>query len=326
VSGESGKLDAQVGAMDVEAKAAAWLREKHFEDWNAARQAAFEAWLSESSAHRVAAIRLEAAWSKTERINALYRSAQGASSVGERRWPRWGAVSGAAAAVVAVIAFGFGNRVQPAEKVFSTAVGGHETISFADGSEIDLNTDTVLRARVSQSSRLVFLDKGEAYFRIKHDAAHPFVAIVAGHRITDLGTKFLIRNEPERLEVALVEGRARFDAADRKVRPISVELLPGDVVVSRNGEMTLRHKAAPAMARELGWRRGVVVFDNTALIDAAAEFNRYSKTRLLIAGNAGALKINGTFQLNNLEAFAETAQDALGLKLTHQANQIVISH
>jgi transmembrane sensor len=152
------------------------------------------------------------------------------------------------------------------------------------------------------------------------------VAVVAGHRITDLGTKFLIRNEPGRLEVALVEGRARFDAADRKVRPISVELLPGDVVVARNNEMILRHKEAPAMARELGWRRGVVVFDNTTLADAAAEFNRYSKVRLVVANNAGALKINGTFQLNNLEAFAETAQDALGLKLTHHTNQIVISH
>lgn len=313
-------------AMSVEAAAAAWLREKHFESWTDARQSVFDAWISASSAHRVAYIRLEAAWAKTERTNALYHPMRSAAEKSERTWTKQLMTAAALTVALAVSLVAWMYPSRPEEKVFATSIGGRETVSFADGSQIDLNTNTVLRTRISATSRLVSLEKGEAFFRIKHDASHPFVALVAGHRVTDLGTKFLIRNEPNRLEVALVEGRARFDTQDGKARPISVELMPGDVVVSKNNEMSLTRKAAPAMARELGWRHGVLIFDNTKLVDAAAEFNRYSKTKLVIAEPAvSALKINGTFQVDNLEAFAETTQDALGLKLEHRTNMIVVS-
>lgn len=313
-------------AMDIEAAAAGWLREKHFEAWSDDRQAAFETWLAASLAHRVAYIRLEAAWEKTERANALYQPMRSVPLRPDKTWTKRVTITAAASMFLVASVIAAKNFQQPEEKVFSTSVGGREMVSFADGSQIDLNTNTVLRTRISATSRLVILEKGEAFFRIKHDASHPFVALVAGHRVTDLGTKFLIRNEPNRLEVALVEGRARFDTQDSNVRPISVELMPGDVVVSKNNEMTLTRKAAPAMARELGWRHGVVIFDNTTLADAAAEFNRYSTTKLVIVGlSVSALKINGTFQVDSLDSFAETAQDALGLRLEHRAKTIVVS-
>ena len=43
-------------------------------------------------------------------------------------------------------------------------------VSFADGTRIELNTDTVLRARMTTSERTVWLDQGEAYFQVKHDS------------------------------------------------------------------------------------------------------------------------------------------------------------
>ena len=50
--------------------------------------------------------------------------------------------------------------------------------------------------------------------KFEHDAEHPFVVKVAGHKITDLGTKFLVRAGAGQLEIALMEGRARLDTAD----------------------------------------------------------------------------------------------------------------
>ena len=38
------------------------------------------------------------------------------------------------------------------------------------------------------------------------------------HRVTDLGTKFVVRRDPRQLEVAVVQGRVRFDAPDKQTR------------------------------------------------------------------------------------------------------------
>ena len=64
---------------------------------------------------------------------------------------------------------------------------------------------TVLRARVSAHERLVTLERGEAYFQIAHDPKHPFVVMAGDHRVTDLGTKFLVRRDNKTLEVAVTE-------------------------------------------------------------------------------------------------------------------------
>ena len=80
-------------------------------------------------------------------------------------------------------------------QTISTAVGGHKLVKLSDGSRIELNTDTVIRIKGWQ--RTVMLAKGEAFFEIKHDALHPFTVDVAGQRITDLGTKFVVRRKPD---------------------------------------------------------------------------------------------------------------------------------
>src|SRR6185437_1306026 len=90
------------------------------------------------------------------------------------------------------------------ERSYTTAIGSRELIRLADGSEIELNTDSVLRTRITREERRVWLDKGEAYFNIRHDAARPFVVMAGTHRVTDLGTKFFVRHDTDRLEVAVM--------------------------------------------------------------------------------------------------------------------------
>ena len=117
------------------------------------------------------------------------------------------------------------------EKTFSTPVGGRQILTLTDGSRIELNTDTVLRVALGKDHRTVWLDKGEAYFQVKHDAARPFVIYTNGRRITDLGTKFLVRADQGRLEVALLEGRVRLDAATDQPQAMTV-LTAGDDAVA----------------------------------------------------------------------------------------------
>src|SRR6185437_14948942 len=205
-------------AMEIEAQAASWVQRRQFWDWSDADQAELDAWLAQSTAHEVAFVRLMAGYCRTDRLVAMRVPRI------ERRGA--GRLFKIAAGLALVAALGVGVMqlsTEPTDIVYTTPVGGRQTIVLADGSRIDLNTDSVLRLRGAIGKRLAFLDKGEAYFQIKHDATRPFVVAVGTHSVTDLGTKFIIRKTKDSVDVALVEGRARVDANDGPRRFVELE-------------------------------------------------------------------------------------------------------
>jgi transmembrane sensor len=62
-------------SLQIEEIAANWLARRDGECWSAGDQAALTAWLEAATAHRVAYIRLEAAWQKSRRLKILAASA-----------------------------------------------------------------------------------------------------------------------------------------------------------------------------------------------------------------------------------------------------------
>jgi len=151
------------------------------------------------------------------------------------------------------------------------------------------------------------------------------VVLAGDHRITDVGTVFVVRRASQRLEVALVEGRARFDTPDDPAAE-AIDLSAGDKVVATARGVARSIKPVAALTNELGWRRGVLVFDGTTLAEAATEFNRYSTTKLVVPNpEVARLTINGTFQINDMKAFIDATQVVLGLKLETRNNEILIS-
>jgi transmembrane sensor len=316
----SDALQMPAGAMDVEASAAEWLERRDRADWCEADQAALDAWL-QNPAQRLAYLRLYAAWDYADRLAALRRTEQAAPAPAKSR-PLLLQIA-AAIAIVAVLGALATQFVQPApDRKFQTAVGGRELVTFADGSKIELNTDTVLRTRMNTDERMVWLDRGEAYFQVKHDAAHPFTVMIGNRRVTDLGTDFVIRRDETRLEVAVVRGRVRYDAAKQ-----TAMLTPGDVVTASGDAMSETKKPVRQLLRRLGWRRGVLVFDTTTLADAAEEFNRYNREKIVVTDPAAAqLTIGGTFPALDVSSFTDVAQDVLGLRVEKHGNDIVISH
>jgi len=308
------------GADAVEAEASSWVRRRHFADWSESDDAALNAWLAQSPAHEVAYIRLEAAWNRTERLAALHPF-KAERSRGLR-------VPLAIAAGLAVIAFMTAAALPlfhvAKDKVYSTPVGGREIITLADGSRIELNTDTVLH--LSPDQRGAVLDRGEAYFQIRHDTAHPFALKVAGKRVVDLGTKFLVRERADGVEVALVEGRARLESAAVSTAQHGVILTPGDVAVATAGAISVTKVPVHDIASELSWRNGLLVFHNATLAEAAGVLNRYNDNKLVIDDpKIAGLTINGTFRTNDNQVFARMAEDVFGLRVTYSGNTTRIS-
>ncbi len=312
-------------AKEARAKAGQWLERREFGPWTAADQAEFDAWLAASPSNMVAYLRVERVWNRAERLRALSRPMREPKPEPQKN--PLSALPKLAAVFAFAATFGIGAYLMggAGEKSYETPIGIRKTITFADGSRVELNTDTVLRARMTDSGRMAELVKGEAFFQIQHDASRPFVVTAAGYRVTDLGTKFLVRRDGDRLEVTLVEGSARVDPANPDAHGKSAVLTPGDRVFATAQGLKITKKTAPALANEMAWRRGLLVFNHATLAQAAAEFNRYNSQKLVIASpTVGRRTIGGTFPTSGVEEFAEVAKGIFGFHVKTQGNDIVI--
>jgi len=307
----------------IRIEAADWILLKRTEEnWSEELQREFDEWCARSTAHLLAYLRLEAAWKQTDRLAAL-RGSQETVEKHPSRTPFLMRMVAAIGVIAIAGAMGAYYASRPDTRVFSTTVGGREHVTLADGSVIELNTNTSLHISNTASARTVYLDRGEAFFQVKHDAAHPFVVVAGAHRITDLGTAFDVRRETQGLTVSLVEGRARFDAPKKRG---SYDLVPGDRIIATASGISRTQEPAAELARALSWRRGVLVFYGTTLAEAASEFNRYSTVKLVIPDpRVARLRINGTFHIDNVSAFVDATKVVLGLKLEAHDREIVIS-
>lgn len=315
-------------AEEIEARAAEWLVKKRaHEDWSDENQAQLDAWLTESWAHTTAYWRLSAAWDCADRIGA-FRPPRKVRSLpeGRRIWRSHLRIAALLVVAASLAVAGSEYFSAPKEKTYTTGLGGREVVTLNDGTRIELNTNTTLHIATGSQERKVTLDKGEAYFEVVHNTAHPFTVLADGHRITDLGTKFLVKSDPGRLKVSLVEGLARIEFVNEPVKVSGNLLKPGDVAIATADSISVSRAPSRKLSDELAWRRGALVFRDTSLADAVAEFNRYNSKRIVIAdADAARRRIGGTFATGGVERFAEVVRIALGLDVRKRQNEIYIS-
>lgn len=306
-------------------QAAEWLLRQAAPEWQEKDQAELDVWLNESHQHLAAYWRLEAGWARTERLVALKPGRARDAQIADRKifWPvlRFAATAG----IVIAIAIGGWYALSIREVEYATAVGQRAKILLADGSRVQLNTNSAISVKFGIWQRTVSLTKGEAFFDVRHNAARPFAVLAAGHRITDLGTKFSVRTTDNRLEVTLVEGRARLETVSPLIQHHATDLVPGEVVVATASTIAVAKVPMPSLAKALAWRQGQLVFNHTTLAEAAAEFNRYNKKQLLIQPAIADLTISGVFDAGSIDTFTGMAKFAFKLRVETRGHNIVMS-
>lgn len=236
----------------IERIAAEWLAQRDSDRWTDDDDVRLADWLSASTAHRVAFLRLEAAWEESGRLKALAAGRDAAGPPGRVFWPapaeavrdidapdadpadaHWQAVrrragraraprsrlrAYATAAVLALalgtVAF-FGWRQSGnghAPAQYATAVGRLDTVLLSDGSHATLSSDSRIALAMSPDERHIDLLGGEAFFEVAKDKARPFVVAADGRRAIAVGTRFSVRRDGEALRVVVTEGVVRLEA------------------------------------------------------------------------------------------------------------------
>jgi transmembrane sensor len=282
--------------------------------------------------HEVAYLRVETIAARTEQLAEVHTFKVGpefnraAPGAGDKFPYRRFVLPLLAAASIALAALWGGpfiaSLLQPPDRVDSTDIGGRTLLSFADHTQIELNTSTAVRLRMTTAERTVWLEKGEAWFHVTHDAAHPFTVIMGKHRITDLGTEFLVRRGADTVDVTVVNGRASLGADGAQTATLN----PGEEAVAAAATLTVTRKTPQEMTDALAWRRGVLVFRDTRLSDAVREVNRYNTIKLVIADpSIEDLKFTGEIKNNNVEDFLQAAQSLMKLHADRQGKDILLS-
>lgn len=308
---------------DIDAVAAAWVARRDREPLTGAEQAALDAWLAADRRHAGAWARANVVYAQFDRLHALATDFDGAGvrTTSRTTAPQWSInhnrrrflwLGGAMAAGLAGLSLWRG----PARRRFVTQLGEVLRVPLEDGSVVTLNSDSVVAVAYSAARRRVKLLRGEALFDVAKDAARPFVVDALRASVTAVGTSFTVQRTPQQgVEVMVREGAVVFAPllAGVGARPVR---LAADTVATASVADAVRVRTLDAsdVQRRLAWQEGMLSFDGDTLAQAAAEFARYSHTRIVIRDPSVATRrVVGRYSATDPAGFAKAV--ALGMHL-----------
>jgi transmembrane sensor len=305
----------------VRADAAAWVAKLHSSDRTKALEAALKAWLAEDAAHSRAFELATRAWELGGAVpgTSVPRIEPAARRTG--RPLRWRLAFGAAAAVAAAVVVVVLVLRDP---TYATGVGEQRSLALADGTRVTLNTDSRLAVHYTEGTRLVRLERGEAFFDVGKNPHRPFIVTAGGESVTATGTAFSVRRDDRAVEVTLVEGAVRVTEEAAAVSgPVNQTLSPGERLIVAGAAPKLDR---PDIEAVTAWRRGEVVLDHTSLADAIAEMNRYSAVPLVLSTRAAAaIEVSGIFRAGDSSRFARAIADTYGIEVKEEGDRILLA-
>lgn len=276
---------------------------------DAATRAEFLAWLSTDPRHEEEFRGLEILWNAKpflEAVKALPVDRSEPMQPRSRRWPLRAAAL-AASVLLATGIWQYPSLTVALQADYVTATGAQTQVSLPDGSTMLLNTDTAVALDFDAGRRQVRLLRGEAFFDVVHDPAHPFTVSGQYGAVEVLGTAFAVRTGNDEDEVVLERGRVQvLCLCEGQPRAV---LAPGETVSITASAVSPVHAADPSAT--LAWREGRIIFENVPLGDVLEELRRYHRGAIFVADErVNQMKVTGNYRLDDVEGAVRTLADA----------------
>ncbi|MGZ0080220.1 FecR family protein [Methylomonas sp. YC3] len=305
-----------------------WLIRLNAEPCPPGDKQAFEHWLQQSPAHQKAyeeiahrsnLLKRAVATNEKTRHDALsYRPRKKISA----RPHSWKLATAASILLLIGVATFSSEGWYGWNKQIAVGHGDKKTVELADGSRLEINTDSEVNIRINRWQRSVELVKGEVYFSVIHDAAKPFIVTTGSVRTVDIGTEFdIYRHADGEVVVAVKEGSVRIEG--KQTRELQAAQ---SASYNPSGEFTETANDVSLDAL-LAWRQGKLIFNNRRLADVLNEIGRYHHVQIRVEeARLGDKRLSGTFPINQFESNLAVITQGLGLTVQHQADgRIVIA-
>jgi transmembrane sensor len=204
-----------------------------------------------------------------------------------------------------------------ASNLMQTAIGEIRRIKLADGSILTLDTDSLVRADFTDSTRTLHLERGQARFEVAHEA-RPFTVMAGDMSVTAHGTVFDISALSNgRYSVHLLRGSVEVNQKDgaegRRILTTKM-LAPGQAAETGSTGLSLL-KQFPTGPAGNDWPSLLRRFDKIELGELIQEANRYSRVKIRApAPEVAALRASGTFRINDPQRLASNLALLLDLR------------
>jgi transmembrane sensor len=338
----------------AEAEAADWVVRLSTADVDEADWLEFQAWLDAAPEHRPAFDAAQALWLELDAQTAAVaadlsprmRVPERMATPEEEAWwdkadpglvrirvaapdrpaarrparPRWllPLAAGLATAVVGAAAW---REAMPTAIEHVTGAGERRTVALADGTKINLNSNSKIVVRYNHFSRKVALTGDEAAFDVAHDGVRPFTVSVDNATVRVVGTEFNVRRDEGDFAVTVRRGivqvapRAAPDAG-------AVRLVAGQQLISHAGQYRVANTAAVDDA--FSWRRGQLVYRMRPLPEVVKDLNRYYSGHIVLSRQAAELNFSGVLTLDGEAAVVARLCELLPLASHAENGSIVL--
>ena len=205
----------------------------------------------------------------------------------------------------------FDSTVSPQQVAVSTQKNTYEKI-LPDGTKVFLNYHSTLTypEGLPGDARRVSL-RGEAFFEVAPDAAHPFIIDANGTEIRVVGTSFNVKTYDETVRVEVKSGKVAVRKAVK-----TVELLPGEGVEVQADTV---FRKLSANLNTLAYRTQVFDFTATHLDEVVRSLSegfhadvRLSKTQL------ARCRLTGRYERESLDATLAVIAETLNLTVSQR--------
>jgi len=237
---------------------------------------------------------------------------------------------------------------------YATGPSEHRVVDLSDGSRITLGARTELSTNFTRSRRMIFLERGEAWFAAAHDPRRPFTVLAGGGAITAIGTQFDVRREldsteVDRVTVIVSNGTVEVGPPTQTISKDSIganepatktdstgvnghnrtdwtpaRLVPGqELTYGTDGphgkieNVNLEEASA--------WKEGRLEYRHTPLRVVIPRVNRYSQKRIVLAdGAVGDLPFSGTVFEGQVSEWLRALQTAFPIEVIDHPEHIEI--
>ncbi|MDA9095866.1 FecR domain-containing protein [Porticoccaceae bacterium] len=200
----------------LEEEAAAWIvmldGEEKFSEHN---KIALREWLSRSPEHVDMLNKLNAFWADNSLTELLEPSLASVAVKSRVQWPfisAWRPMAALSMVLMLGLALIFGEGLLGGSRtasngLYATAVGEQKSIELADGSIVELNTNSQMKVEYSEGFRNIHLIQGEMHFNVAKDPVSPFRVYARNSRVQAVGTAFTVYLAEQDVQVYVTEGR-----------------------------------------------------------------------------------------------------------------------
>ena len=285
--------------------AAQWCMRLHEPDCTRQEREAFAVWLNANPLHALEYEAMLEIWGVSEHLArpapAAARGVALPSATRRRTWQRFAVAAAVTLLALPVAAYsGWQLGWVPNAHERYSADASARTVTLPDGSQVELNLGSQLTFSNYKDQRRVTLGKGEAFFKVSHDASHPFLVQAAEGQVRVTGTQFYVWMYEDQVRVTLLEGSVLV-TSNKNLSGDGLRLEPGMQASYKGGDYAPQISQTYANAPDLAWRNGKLILDNLTLADALPMINRYLSTPLSLADTAtGQLRIGGVFNTKEI--------------------------